>query len=442
MRNTARASGDFYTPTSVIDMMAKLLKVQGGSVYDPCCASGALLYQAFAGHPELEFYGQTADEQTYTICQINAFLHGQHIDLGGKPANVFLEDLHSGRKFDCIVANPPFNSSDWCDEVDLNAPRWHYGIPPRSNANFAWLQQVISHLSCRGCAAVILPNSALTTSVEAERHIREGILCAGLVEAVIALPPGLFYHTKIPCSLWFLDKSRAPGQPVLLADARHLPLKGTAEESMPGFDQLTELISRHRAGTLGEKTDWYAAVPMSELALNDYNLSPNLYTKKERIQISEIQEHHAHFDKIVELLSSRIRRADISELVRQWKTLTPSSQWEKAFLLELYEAFGGIAKTKEYFGRGAGMVDVKTVIHNLFVPDALTASVNADDSEIKKYQIKAGDILLNRTSETIEELACGCVASEDRRLFPGTSHAAEAGGHDICDIPVFKGGSR
>lgn len=419
MRNAARASGDFYTPASVINMMAKLLEVREGSVYDPCCASGALLYQAFAGRPELEFYGQAADEQTYQICQINAFLHGRHVNLGGKPADVFLEDLHSGRKFDCILSNPPFNSSDWCDRVDLNDPRWHYGIPPRSNANFAWLQQVISHLSRRGRAAVILPNGALTTSVEAEQRIREGILCAGLVEAVIALPPGLFYDTKIPCSLWFLDKSRAPGQPVLLADARRLRLKGTAQESKQGTDQLIELISRYRAGTPEEKTDWYAVVPMSELALNDYNLSPNLYTKKKRIPVSEIQEHRSHFDETVELLSSRIRRADISELVWQWKTIKPSSQWEKAFLLELYEAFGGISKTREHFGRGTGMVDVKTVIHNLFVPDTLAASVNADENEIKKYQIKAGDILLNRTSETIEELACGCAASEDHRSVYG-----------------------
>lgn len=416
MRKAARASGDFYTPASVIHMMTKLLEVREGSVYDPCCASGALLCQAFAGRPELEFYGQAADEQAYKICQMNAFLHGRHVDLGGKPADVFLEDLHSGRKFDCILSNPPFNSSGWCDRVDLNDPRWHYGIPPRSNANLAWLQHIISHLSRRGRAAVILPNGALTTGVKAEQRIREGILCAGLVEAVIALPPGLFYDTKIPCSLWFLDKSRAPGQPVLLADARHLPLKGTAEESAPGSDQLIELISRHRAGTTEKKTDWYAVVPMSELALNDYNLSPNLYTKKKRIQVCEIQERRSRFDQTAEQLSSRIKRADISELVRQWKTVKPSSQWEKAFLLELYEAFGGISKTRDHFGRGTGMVDVKAVIHNLFVPDTLTASVDADDGEIKKYQIKAGDILLNRTSETTEELACGCAAPEDRRL--------------------------
>lgn len=410
---SSRLSGDFYTPASVVHMMVKLLDIKEGSIYDPCCGSGAMLCRIFMEHPELEFYGQTADEQTYKICQANAFLRGQHINLGGKPANVFLEDVHSCRGFDYIISNPPFNASKWCDELCFNDPRWRYGIPPRSNANFAWLQLIISHLSCHGRAAVILPNGSLTTSVESERHIREKILCAGLVEAVIALPPSLFYTTKVPCSLWLLDKSRVPEETVLLVDSRHLLLRETTELSRQNISQLHELLRHHRTRTLQRKTDWYADVPLSEIALRDYNLSPNLYTKKSRIQIRIIQKRQSRFKEIVGLLSSQIKETDISKLVRQWKTIEPSSQWEKAFFLELYETFGGITKPKKYFGHGVGMIDVRTVIHNYFVPDTLTAYVDADNDEMKKYQIKAGDILLNRTSETIEELACGCVAPED-----------------------------
>lgn len=412
---TAGQSGDFYTPSSLVRMMTKLLEITKGSVYDPCCGSGAMLQQALLKHRELKFYGQTADRSSYQICLTNACLHGQQINLGGKFADVFAEDLHARRKFDYILTNLPFNVSNWGESSRPDDPRWRYGIPPQSNANFAWLQHIISHLAPHGRAAVILPNGALTTGVRAEQHIRRRILCAGLVEAVIALPPRLFYTTAVPCSLWLIDQAGDPEANVLLVDARHLQLGGTTEASTQNIAQIESLVLRHRAGKTVGKTDWYAAVPLSELAPHDYNLSPNLYTKTVRISAEEIRSHHPRFVKTMELLAGRIEDPGLSASIQQWRSAAPSSHWESTPLLELYEASGGITKPKECFGHGIAMVDLKAVIHNLFLPEVLTASVAADKCEIQKYQIKAGDLLLNRTSETIEQLACGCIAPQDRR---------------------------
>lgn len=431
MGKASKLPGDFYIPLTVIHMMLKLLEIREGSVYDPCCGSGAMLWQAFAEHPGLKLYGQAADGQAYKICRMNAFFRDQPINLGKKSADVFAEDLHSNQKFDYILSNPPFNVSKWHSGLYLNDSRWCFGIPPKSNANFAWLQHIISHLSCHGRAAVIMPNGALTTSVRAEQQIRKEVLCAGLVEAIIALPSGLFYNTKVPCSLWLLEQSRDFKETVLLVDARRLRLRGDTEISTQHMERLSELLLRHRTGMLQGREEWYAAVPLCEIAQRDYNLSPNLYTKASCIEIKEIQENQSRFEKMIELISALTEEGELLNSVQQWKNIKPAGKWERAFLLELYEAFGGIAKPKECFGHGAAMVDVKTVIHHFFVPDTLMASVSADSSEMEKYQIKAGDILLNRTSETIEELACGCVSSKDsgcvysayvKRLRPIYSH--------------------
>ena len=199
-RNTTLKYGDFYTPRCIVRCLLQLLDLKRkATVYDPCCGSGVMFCIAEKLYPDenLQFYGQTLDKIDYEICQMNLYLHGLYADLGNKPANTFLEDLHINRQFDYIISNPPFNSSDWYNNIDIERDkRWKYGIPPRKNANYAWLQHIISHLKGNGRAVVLLPNGSLTTQNSAELDIRKKILYEGLVEVVITLPAGLFTTLK------------------------------------------------------------------------------------------------------------------------------------------------------------------------------------------------------------------------------------------------------
>lgn len=412
------ASGDFYTPTSVVRLLIDLLSIDGGTIYDPCCGSGAMLYQAFlrtAQKTTPRLYGQTADPITYQICGFNALLHNFQIDLSTGPANTLTDDLHACRKFDFVLSNPPFNLSHWCDETySIYDARWKYGLPPRSNANFAWLQHIISHLSEKGRAAVILPNGTLTAQTHSERTIRRGILQDGFIEAIIALPAKLFLTTKIPCCVWLLNKNEKPDATTLLVDAEQFKLTGDKIEAEQNIRKLTELILQHRNGSLQGRTDWYAVVSAEEIAQKNGLLSPNLYTHVKPLPMEPIQQNRPRFMELLEKLNRQPLGLPLSTLVQQWRYTEPSAHWEKAFVTELFQVFGGISKKKEAFVRGTPMADVKTVIRNMFLPDTLPACVEAAKDEIQKYGIKAGDILLNRTSETIEELACCCLATTDR----------------------------
>lgn len=202
IQKTIIHSGDFYTPRSIAQCLAALLDPRQGRVYDPCCGSGALLsaVQTYSGQ-SLKLYGQTQDGESYLLSRINPILNSDSADLGKEPANTLLKDQHKGRKFEYIIANPPFNSANWFnDDAILSDDRWRFGIPPRSNANFAWLQHILSHLEPNGRAAVILPNGTLTTRIYWEARIREAIIQNNLVEAIIALPPDCSTRQKLPAA--------------------------------------------------------------------------------------------------------------------------------------------------------------------------------------------------------------------------------------------------
>ena len=239
-----------HTPARVACLLADLLEIKGGSAYDPNCGSGSMLCEAVRAEG-LRLYGQTADQESYQTCQMNAYLHQLSIDLGGKPASPLTEDLHDRQRFDYILANVPFNMPRWYDDWHgLGDDRWRYGFPPRSNANFAWLQHIVSHMAEDGRAAIILPNGTLATQVRAERVIRQRLLNDGIVEAIIALPGRIFANTKVPCCIWVLHKAETPQSTILLVDARRD--RDAAE--------MQSLVLRHRRGALQGKTDWYAVV--------------------------------------------------------------------------------------------------------------------------------------------------------------------------------------
>ncbi len=409
------APEDFDVPGGLIGLILSVVDVEPGkALYDPCYGSGSLLSRATSmlpGLAGLNLFGQAPDSASYQAGHVQAYLHGVPVDLGEGPMPALQEDLHPQREFPCILANPPFNQTGWYEgkPPEYNT-RWQYGLPPRSNGNFAWLQHVVSHLSPKGRGAVILPNGTLTTQTQSEREIRIGLLKAGLVEAVIALPAGLFASTKIPCCIWLLAKGRSENASTLFVDAQQLRI---SEETGDDVLKLTGLICHHRQGLRIQKTSWYASASPEEIAARDYILSPNFYTLPPEIALEPLSRNlpklHAQIDALLPLLPE-----SLSALVEPWKQRSASKAWEKASLAQLYQISGGIVKKKEAFGHGTPMADVVTVIRNAFLPEVLPARVETDASELQKFGIRAGDILMNRSSENVEELACCCVAAQDQ----------------------------
>ncbi len=419
--STALLPETFDIPSGILHLLLSLLNIQPESqVYDPCYGSGSLLSRALEllSHQEgLFLYAQAPDSASYQAGAIQSYLHRLVLDLGEKPAEALTEDLHADRAFDCILANPPFNYSGWyTDFAPLYDPRWKYGIPPRSNGNFAWLQHVIAHLSPNGCGAVILPNGTLTTQTQSEREIRIRILHSGLVEAIIALPAGMFTSTRIPCCIWLLTGAPRPDAPVLFVDAQQLSLSDAAGEDVL---KLTGLITHHRSGLIHEKTAWYAPATLAEIEERDYILSPNFYTLSPGLSLKSLEEGRRQMQASLEALAPKLPAGLYAQL-EPWMHRASSLHWRHAPLSQLYSISGGIVKKKEAFGHGTPMADVATVIRHAFLPDILPSRVEATPEEIQKFSVQSGDILMNRSSETIEELACCCTVTESREaVFSG-----------------------
>lgn len=412
-------NAEFDLPLCVLRLLLSVLDLRPGSrLYDPCYGSGVLLSRAAGLLPRgnaVELWTQALDSAAYQLCHVHAYLNGVSIHLGEKSANSLSEDLFPDEDFDGILAHPPFNQTGWyCPSQTPYDSRWQFGIPPRSNGNFAWLQHVYSHLAPEGRAAVILPNGTLTTQMQSERTIRAGLLEKGAVEAILALPAGLFTSTKVPCCIWLLAGEKIPAASTLFVDAQKRNLTEDMSEDMLC---LTGLILQHRAGLPIGKTTWYAQATLTEIQEKDHLLSPNFYT------LPPVQEgllpDLPRLTAMIDSLLPRFSGTPLFDLLEGWKSLPPARHWDSAPLSRLYQIIGGVVKKKEAFGQGVPMVDVVTVIRNPFLPDVLPALVEVTPEEMEKYRIRAGDIFMNRSSETIEELACCCVASSDREAVFG-----------------------
>ncbi len=404
---------DFDVPLPILRLLLSVLNIQPGSrLYDPCYGSGALLPRAAALLPREkapELWAQAMDPGEYQLAHVHAYLNGIPIHLGEKSLSPLAEDLHSGQKFDCIFAHPPFNQSGWCGCAQTPYDeRWQFGIPPRSNGNFAWLQHVFSHLTPEGHAAVILPNGTLTTQTQSERNIRIGMLEKGAVEAVIALPAGIFASTRVPCCIWLLAGEKVSVPSTLFVDAQK---KNLTEDMSGDMLALTGLILHHRLHLPMEKTDWYAQAGLQEIQEKDYLLSPNFYTLP--ASQGTIRQDLPRFLSLIDSLLPQLSGSPAFPLLAQWKQLSPESRWERAALPQLYRITGGIVKKKDAFGHGVPMADVATVIRHPFLPETLPALVDVTAGEMEKYHIRAGDIFMNRSSESVDALACCCVAASD-----------------------------
>ena len=230
-----KRGGEFYTPPSIVKLLVEMLEPFSGTVYDPCCGSGGLFIQSqrfideHGGNlGELRLFGQESNPGTWRLARMNMAIHGLKVNLGLKAADTFSEDLHSELRADYILANPPFNMSDWTSELMLSDSRWKFGKPNSGNANFAWIQHMIQHLSPRGRAGFVMANGSLSVQSGSDGDIRRAIIDADLVDCVVSLPSQLFSNTSIPVSLWFLARDKADARyrdrrgRTLFIDARHL----------------------------------------------------------------------------------------------------------------------------------------------------------------------------------------------------------------------------
>jgi type I restriction enzyme M protein len=211
-----KGGGEFYTPAHVVRLLVAMLAPYQGRVFDPCCGSGGMFVQSEAfvrAHggrtTDISIYGQESNPTTWRLAQINLAIRGIDADLGGTYADSFHNDLHPDLRADFVLANPPFNDSDWGGDRLQDDARWKYGTPPSGNANYAWVQHFIYHLSPRGTAGFVLANGSMSSQTSNEGEIRKNIIEADLVDCMVALPGQLFYSTQIPVCLWFLARDKA-----------------------------------------------------------------------------------------------------------------------------------------------------------------------------------------------------------------------------------------
>ena len=231
-----KKGGQFYTPESIVRVLVEMLEPYSGRVFDPCCGSGGMFVQSekfIEAHQgrldDISIYGQESNETTYKLCRMNLAIRGiDGSNIKWNPEGSFLNDAHKDLKADFVIANPPFNDSDWSGDLLQNDGRWTYGTPPSGNANFAWVQHFLYHLSPTGSAGFVLSNGSLSSNTSGEGDIRKALVEADLVDCIVMLPTQLFYNTGIPACLWFLsrykngNKSRSRKGEVLFIDASEL----------------------------------------------------------------------------------------------------------------------------------------------------------------------------------------------------------------------------
>lgn len=310
-----KKGGEFYTPASIVKTLVEILQPQEGKkIYDCCCGSGGMFVQSekfIAAHggrrDNISIYGQEANSDTWKMAKINMAIRGIGANLGPYHADTFTHDLHPTLKADYILANPPFNYHPWGQEKLRDDVRWKYGLPPEKNANYAWIQHMIHHLSAKGKIGLVLANGALSTQSSGEGEIRRKIIEDDLIEGIVAMPPQLFYSVTIPVTLWFITRGKAQKGKTLFIDARHLGhMVDRTHRDLSDEDirKLAETFHRFQAGTLTDEKGFCAVVETEDIARQDYILTPGRY-----VGIAEEEDDGEPFQEKMTRLT-----AELSEL--------------------------------------------------------------------------------------------------------------------------------
>jgi type I restriction enzyme M protein len=315
-----KKGGQFYTPRSIVKLLVDMIEPFYGRIYDPCCGSGGMLVQSEkfveihgGDKGAISIYGQESNPTTWRLCKMNLAIRGIEGNIGEYSADSFRNDLHKDLKADFIIANPPFNDSDWNGETMRDDHRWKYGVPPPSNANFAWVQHFIYHLSSNGIAGFVLANGSLSSNISNEGEIRKAIVKSDLVDCIIALPDKLFYSTGISACLWFIANNkensnfRVRNGEILVINAQKMGTmidrthRSLTDEEIKRISQTYQnWRSKDGYSLYNDVNGFCKSLTIEDISNENYVLSPSRYIAYEE------PNHNESVDKDLEVLSRNL----------------------------------------------------------------------------------------------------------------------------------------
>lgn len=329
-----KKGGQFYTPASIVKTLVTVLSPHHGKVYDPCCGSGGMFVQSekfIEAHGgkigDVSIYGQESNPTTWRLAAMNLAIRGIDYNLGREPSDTFTRNQHPDLRADFILANPPFNISDWWHGSLEGDPRWVYGTPPQGNANFAWLQHMLYHLKPNGRAGIVLANGSMSSSQNSEGDIRRAMVDADVVEVMVALPGQLFFNTQIPACLWFLTKQKTNRKgEVLFIDARKLGSmisRVQAELTDETIVRIGSTVAAWRGeggdacGQYEDIAGYCRSVRLAEIGEHGHVLTPGRYVGAEAVEDDD-EAFAEKMQKLTEKLGEQMAKgAELDQLIRQ-----------------------------------------------------------------------------------------------------------------------------
>ena len=331
-----KKGGEFYTPRCIVRLLVEMIEPFHGRIYDPCCGSSGMFVQSEAfirAHGgrigDISIYGQESNPTTWRLAKMNLAIRGIEANLGPHHADSFHNDLFKDLKADFVLANPPFNDSDWGGERLRDDARWKYGVPPAGNANYAWIQHFIHHLSPRGIAGFVLANGSMSSNQSGEGKIRRSIIKADLVDCMIALPGQLFYGTQIPACLWFIARGKGNGKfrdrrgETLFIDARKLGVMVDRTHRELTSEEIARIAGTYHAWRGEPNAGKYEDIPgfcksatIEEIEKHGFVLTPGRYVGSE-----EVEDDGEPFPEKMQRLSARLKDqfAESGKLEKQIK---------------------------------------------------------------------------------------------------------------------------
>lgn len=312
--NEGKGGGEFYTPKSVVKLMVEMIQPFKGYVYDPACGSGGMFVQSLkfveehSGNKfDISIYGQESNPTTWKLAKMNLAIRGIESNLGPKNSDTFHDDLHKTLKADYVLANPPFNDSDWGQPSLIDDPRWKFGTPPAGNANYAWLEHMIDKMGQSGKAAIVLSNGSLSANTSNEGEIRKNIISSDLVDAIIALPDKLFYTTGIPVCVWILNRNKKHKGKTLFVNGRNFGSMVNRRLRELTDEEIKKIASLYTnwqfENQFEEVQGFYKVAEFDDIKNNDYILNPSRY-----VGMEENEDDDINFEERMEELTTNLAR--------------------------------------------------------------------------------------------------------------------------------------
>ncbi|HAX61216.1 MAG TPA: N-6 DNA methylase [Elusimicrobia bacterium] len=321
-----KRGGQFYTPRSIVQLLVEMMEPFKGRIFDPCCGSGGMFVQSekfVAAHGgrlgDIAIYGQESNQTTWRLAKMNLAIRGIDANISWNNEGSFLKDEHKDLRADFILANPPFNDSDWKGEQLRDDVRWKYGVPPTGNANFAWVQHFIYHLSPKGIAGFVLANGSMSSNQSNEGEIRKNIIEADIVDCMVSLPSQLFYNVMIPACLWFISRDKKNHRfkdrrgKTLFIDARKMGLmidRRHRELTEKEINKIAETYHAWRGE--GEKYNdekgFCKSATLEEIKQQGYILTPGRYVGTEEVEEDE-EKFNEKMKKLTKELSEQFEKS-------------------------------------------------------------------------------------------------------------------------------------